>query len=285
MDNPSQVLEAAKAAGFDGADFPGDLKEHKSSDMRQLVDSLGLQVPSVLGAWAYYHAGEDRDLARGDAAATRRGIDYAKRALDLSAELGAQFFEICSAQPAIPQIPFPNLPIATMRNNFWNAAAQICEHAKQYNITILFEPLNMYEGYPGVITRIEDGLRMIDELGLNNLGLQPDVFHLSLSERSICDALRVAGSKIAVVHANESNRRFLGEGHADYAAIFQTLRELGFDGWISVYMPITTQEAAWSARASYGGSGGQGQADARPDLLEMMQYQLQYLKRVEESIA
>lgn len=117
--------------------------------LKPIADSLGLQVPEVLGAWAYFHAGENRDLAGLDEAARRTGIDYATRAIDLAAELGAQYFQVCAAQPPVPQVPFPEAPIPTLRKNFAEACREICAHAARRGITVLFEPLNLYEARLG----------------------------------------------------------------------------------------------------------------------------------------
>lgn len=101
---------AIKSAGYDGADLPGDLQRVDPKTLKPIADSLGLQVPEVLGAWAYFHAGENRDLAGLDEAARRTGIDYATRAIDLAAELGAQYFQVCAAQPRSRRFHFRRRP-------------------------------------------------------------------------------------------------------------------------------------------------------------------------------
>ena len=83
--SPREILETIKAAGYDGADLPGDVERLQSAEMRRIADDIDLEIPEVLGAWAYFHAGEDRNLAGGDPAARQRGLDYARRALDLTA--------------------------------------------------------------------------------------------------------------------------------------------------------------------------------------------------------
>jgi sugar phosphate isomerase/epimerase len=286
LDDPHRVLNTIQAAGYDGADLPSDLKRADPKTLRPLVDSLGLKVPEVLGAWAYFHAGENRDLAGLDESARRVGIDYAKRAIDLAADLGAEFFQICAAQPPIPQVPFPEAPIPILRQNFSRACREICEYAAPRGITILFEPLNLYEAYPGVMTSVYDALRVIDELGFDNLGVQPDVYHMNISEASIPDALRAASRHIKVVHLNETNHYRLGAGHADYSAIVRTLKEIGFAGWVSVYMPFTSQEVLAVTSAGYGRSGGasDGRSVARLDLLNTLTQQLNFLKEIEYAV-
>lgn len=87
---PQEILETIKAAGYDGAYLPGNIERLQPKEMRQMAESIGLKTPEVLGAWAYFHGGEDHNMAGGDEAARQRGLDYAKRALDLTAQLGTQ---------------------------------------------------------------------------------------------------------------------------------------------------------------------------------------------------
>ena len=138
----------------------------------------------------------------------------------------------------------------------------------------LLEPLNQYEAIPGVLTTVRDAIRVIDELALDNLGVQPDVFHMNISEASIPDALRAAGSRAKVVHMNETNHYGLGTGHADYKAILRTLKDCGFDGYVSIYMPYTSQEAVQM----------KGRSKTRPDLETVLAQQLRFLKEIESSV-
>lgn len=277
LETPQEVLEAVQAAGYDGVDLPGGQpQEVDAKALRQLVDSVGLEIPELSAAWAYFHAKENRDLAGSDEEARQRGIEYAKRAVDVAVELGARFFNICAAQPAIPQVPFPQLPIQTLRRNFLAASREICQYAADRNITILFEPLNRYEAYPGVLTTVYEAMSLIDALGFPNVGIQPDVYHMNIAEASIPDALRAAGKQVKVMHMNETNHYRLGEGHANYPAIMRTLKEIGFDGYLSIYMPLISQDVSYAASNS--GTG------TRPDLQAVLQQQLRFLKEIERSV-
>lgn len=286
FDEPQACLAAVKAAGYDGADIGGNLARLDPDIIRPIAEGLGLAIPEVLGAWAYFHAGENRDLSGLDASARLTGVAYAKRAIDLAARLGARYFQICAAQPPVPELPFPATPIATLRANFLAACREICEHAAPRGVTVLFEPLNQYEAYPGVMTSVYDAIRVIDELGYPNLGVQPDVFHMNISEASIPDALRAAGQRIRVVHMNDTNHYRLGAGHADLKGIVRTLKELGFDGYISVYLPLVNQELLGVTAAGYGRAGHDGPKGGvtRPDLREMLAMQLDYLKVLERAV-
>ena len=171
-------------------------------------------------------------------------------------------------------MPFPEAPIATLWRNFSNSLESICEYAAARNITVLLEPLNLYEAIPGVLTSVYDAIRLIDELGFDNLGVQPDIFHMNISEASLTDALRAAGHRIGVVHMNETNHYRLGTGHADYAAIIRVLKDLGFDGYLTVYAPVVSQDVFRK----------KDQAADRPDLSTALGEQLQLLKQIESAV-
>ena len=193
LKEPDVVLRAAKEAGYDGVDLPGNPQAVDAREWRTRVADYGLAIPEVLAAWGYYHAGEERNLASTDPAKRASAVQYAKDVVDLAAGLGASYTELCAAQPAVPQLPFPVEPVAALRDNFRQSIREICAHAAPRGITILLEPLNTYEGLPEVLTTLYEAVNYIDELGLDNLGVQPDVYHMNVEEGSIPDALRHAG--------------------------------------------------------------------------------------------
>ena len=236
LEEPDVVLQAAAEAGYDGVDLPGDPPRVDAREWRRRVEQAGLAVPEVLAAWGYYHAGEERNLASSDPTTRARAVQYAKDTVDLASDLGASFTELCAAQPAVPQLPFPIEPVATLRDNFRQSIREICAHAAPRGITILLEPLNTYEGIPGVLTTLYEAVNYVDELGLENLGVQPDVYHMNIEEGSIPDALRYAGSRIRHFHLNETNHCQHGTGHADYQEIFRILKGIGYDGYLCTYI-------------------------------------------------
>lgn len=269
LTDPEHVLGAIKGAGYDGADLPVEGLDAEA--IRPVLESVGLVVPEVMGQWGYLHSGEDRDLTSIDEQTRRRGIDYGRTAIDLAAALGAEFFNICATQPPVPEVPFPKAPIATLRRNFAESLATICEYGAARGITILLEPLNLYEALPGILTSVHDAIGLIDESGFDNLAIQPDIFHMNISEASVIDALRAAGDRIKVVHMNETNHYLLGTGHADYKAIIRTLKACGFDGYLTLYAPVISQDVFQK----------QGDAADRPDLKTVLAQQLRFLKEIE----
>ena len=285
LEEPDTVLKAAAEAGYDGVDLPSNPEKMDGRAWRRRVEEAGLVVPEVLAAWGYYHAGEERNLASSDPDIRGRAVEYARDTVDLAADAGASFTELCAAQPAVPQLPFPLEPVEQLRDNFRQSIREVCEHAAGRGITILLEPLNTYEGLPGVLTTIYEAVNYVDELGLENLGVQPDVFHMNVEEGSIPDALRYAGLRIRHFHLNETNHCQHGTGHADYGEIFRILRGVGYDGYLCTYMPKTTQAVLQSAPGNpYLPEGAAAAGGQRPDLAEVLGGLLGFLKETERTV-
>lgn len=163
------------------------------------------------------------------------------------------------------EVPLPKQPVEELRANFVAAATEICEHAKPLGITVLMEPLNQYEAYPGVLTTLEEAVYVVEAVPCDNIGIQPDISHMSISESNIYDALRAAAPYIHVVHTNETNHRQLGTGHADYPEFFRMLKEINFNGYLTTYLPIVSQEVAELRQRSTEASAGVGQAGSDAD--------------------
>ena len=289
LESPQEMLGAIKQAGYGGADLPGDRRRVNAVELRRVVSEVGLEVPEVLCAWAYFHAGENRDLTGEDKEARDNGIRYVKETINLAAEVGARFINVCAPQPPVPQVPFPRLPITALRRNLLISLREICEHAQARGIAIVFEPLNCYEAYPGVLTTLADAAGLIEELarmGFDNVGIQPDVFHMNVSEASMLEAIRASGKYIKHFHMNETNHYALGAGHADLKGIVRTLKEIGYSGYIAIYMPFISQAVFQLAGRGYGSAGeaAQGDLPIRPDLGELLGRPIQYLKELERAV-
>ncbi len=103
----------------------------------------------------------------------------------------------------------------------WLAEAlnELGEHARQHGFPLLYEPLNRYE--TNLLNRADDALEFLRSLQTRNVKLLADLFHMSIEEASLPDALRAAGRDIGHVHLADSNRRPAGCGHTDFRLPFR----------------------------------------------------------------
>ena len=61
-----------------------------------------------------------------------------------------------------------------------------------------------------------------------------DLFHLNIEEDDLPAALGRPARGSAHVHVDDSNRLQPGTGHLDFAGVFAALREIGYDGWLTL---------------------------------------------------
>ncbi len=57
---------------------------------------------------------------------------------------------------------------------------------------------------------------------------------MSTEARPIPEIIRASAARVRHVHANDANRRGPGMGDTDFRPIAQALREVGYDGYVSV---------------------------------------------------
>jgi D-psicose/D-tagatose/L-ribulose 3-epimerase len=61
-----------------------------------------------------------------------------------------------------------------------------------------------------------------------------DTFHANIEEKSIPDAYRKAAKYLKHVHTCENDRGAPGSGHVEWREVFAALREIGYDGWLTI---------------------------------------------------
>lgn len=120
---------------------------------------------------------------------------------------------------------------ATALGYLADALEDLGEHARQYQVPLLFEPLNRYE--TDLITNVDAGLKLLASLSTHNVRLLADLFHMNIEEVDTAAAIRLAGDRLGHVHFVDSNRRPAGCGHVQYAPIVVALNEIGYQGFAS----------------------------------------------------
>ncbi len=221
------AANCAKAArlGFDAVEvFPPSAEALAKLPLQELLGANKLNLAAVgTGAGWLIHklhlSHADREI-RGKARQFIAGI------IEVASRLGA---------PAIIgslQGRFEN-EVTRPQALAWLAEAlnELGEHARQHGVPLLFEPLNRYE--TNLLNRADEALEFLRSLQTRNVKLLADLFHMSIEEASLPDALRAAGRDIGHVHLADSNRRPAGCGHTDFAAVNAALRQTGFAGYLS----------------------------------------------------
>jgi len=75
---------------------------------------------------------------------------------------------------------------------------------------------------------------LCDQVNHPNVGILFDTFHANIEEKSIAEGYRTVGRHLRHVHTCENDRGIPGSGHVEWPAVFQALRELKYDAWLTI---------------------------------------------------
>jgi sugar phosphate isomerase/epimerase len=214
----------AAELGFEAIEiFPSSPVAVDARELREILTANRLTLAAVgTGAGWVKHK---LSLTSADPEVRKRARDFIAEMINFAAPFGAAVI-IGSMQGKIEGTVSRAEALELLKE----ALNDLAEKPSARDTTILYEHLNRYE--TNVLNRIEDVVPFLAGLP-GNVKILADLFHMSIEESSIADALRAAGPRLGHVHLADSNRRPAGLGHTDFGPIFQVLRDLRYDGYVS----------------------------------------------------
>lgn len=179
--------------------------------------------PVVCGAF-----GPDRNLCSSDPQIVENASNYIRWLVDAAAELGSPV--VCG--PMYSAVGKEHLEDVQARQVEWERSVygirELAQYAKTKNVRLALEPLNRFE--TDMINIVSQGLNFIRHIGMDNVGLHLDTFHMHLEEKHSGNAIRLAGEKIYHFHACENDRGVPGTGQVHWHEIAQGLKDVRYNG-------------------------------------------------------
>ncbi len=216
----AEIANRLARLGYDGVELLGENERYTSKEAKRILVDQGLRVFSMTPL--------NVDLAHPDGATRKQAMEYYFRLLDYAAQVGSP---LISCHGAVGRI---RADTSWQREWDWmvESVRVIAERAQTRGLRVALELLNRYESH--LLNNAEQALRFIDQVGLANVGLHLDAFHMNIEEPSPVGAMRAAERRLFLFHAADSNREGIGRGHTDFTAMFDVLREIDYDGPIIV---------------------------------------------------
>jgi len=227
----------AAAHGFEAVEiFPRSAEELNAKDLKRLLKQHHVKL-AAMGTGAGWVAHKLR-LTDPDATVRRRAQQFIGAIVDFAGSFSAPAI-IGSMQGRFEGGVTREQAFAWLRE----ALEQLGPRARALGVPLLFEPLNRYE--TNLVRSVAEGLELLKPLKTRNLRLLVDLFHASIEESSIAEALSLAGPDLGHVHFADSNRQAVGQGHTDIAPVAEVLRQIGFKGYASAeILPLPDSETA-----------------------------------------
>jgi sugar phosphate isomerase/epimerase len=122
--------------------------------------------------------------------------------------------------------------------------------AEECHVTLCIEALSADQ--TNFITTVRDAVRMVEQIDHPNLRTMVDVRSGSREEIPVPELIKHASPYLRHVHVNDANGRGPSFGSTDFGPILQTLKDLNYDGYISVEVFDFTPDPRTIAAKSLG---------------------------------
>jgi len=241
-DNLEQTLQWAKENGFTNCQLQlwnlDYLCREHAEHVKKLTESLGMEVT---GLWCGWHGPVKWDFIEGPSVLGIVPMEYRatriKNLLD-----GAEYARILGVKDIITHLGF--VPLNCRDINYTgvvSALKYITSELKKYGQNFLMETGQE----PPIVLR-----RLIDDVGSDNLFVNYDPANLLMyGNANPIDGLNVLGEFVRSMHAKDGSypkkgyelgqEYPIGKGDVDFARLIQKLKEIGYDGPMSIEYEIS----------------------------------------------
>lgn len=210
------------AATVDVRDVPAAMR----AEVKQQAADAGLEVVGL--HWLLAKT-EGFYLTSPDPAVRQSTAEYFKALAELCCDLGATIMVLGSPQqrnllPGVSHDEAEQYAAEVLR-----AAMPVCADS---GVTVALEPLGPSEG--DFLNTAASAIRLAKRVDSPHCKLHLDVKAMSSEPEPIDQVIRASREWVVHFHANDPNLLGPGMGEVEFEPIFAALKEIGYDGWVSV---------------------------------------------------
>ena len=218
-----KTLARLKQFGYESLEISGEPKLYDTAEVRELLRRYGIRCWGAVTLMM-----EGRSLIAKNEAERASSVQYVKDCITMVKELDGH--EMSVVPGTVGKVDPDSTP-----ENEWRWAVEsmqeVYEHSRAAGVLLAIEPINRFETY--FINRGDQALALAEATG-PDCGVCLDAFHMNMEDDDLLGSIREAGSRLADFHVADSNRMAPGMGALDWKAIVETLREVGYDGALTV---------------------------------------------------
>jgi len=218
--------DAVEIAPFTLAKSVTDIPAAERLRIRATAARHGIAVSGI--HWVLAHT-EGFHLTHPDHVVRARTAGYFGELVDFCADVGGRFIVVGSPKQrhVLEGVTFEQA---------WDWAAgtfrDAAKRAEDRSVTICFEPLAPVE--TNFINTAADAVRFVRQLASPAMKIILDVKAMCSEAQPIPEIIRESWPHFAYFHANDRNLKGPGFGDVDFRPIAVALKEVGYEGYVSV---------------------------------------------------
>lgn len=189
--------------------------------------------------------GPGRDL-RGSQEDIATAKAYIRDLVDVAVELGTDTL----VGPHYSVVGLAEMKTAAERKEDWKKVVaglkDVGAYAAERGVNLALEPLNRFE--TDFLNICTDAVKLCEDVGLDNMKIHLDTFHMNIEEKDLGAAIRLAGDRLYMIHASENDRGAPGTGQVTWNQVAEAVKDIGYQRWI--VMESFTPDVEIIARAA-----------------------------------
>ena len=219
------IVDDLKKTGYDGIElYMGDGDVSHYTKLGNHFADLGLGVTTVTGL------APEENISSEDPNIQQAGLDRLKWAIDTAEALKAE--NICGPIHSSFAYFTRQPPTQDERKRSAEMLRKAAEYAADANIMLCPEALNRFECY--LYNTMADLKTLVEAVDHPNLGAMYDTHHSNIEEKSQSEALKTIAPVLKHIHISENDRGTPGSGQVQWNNVFPTIKEIGYDGWLTI---------------------------------------------------
>ena len=219
------IVDDLKKTGYDGIElYMGDGDVSHYTKLGNHFADLGLGVTTVTGL------APEENISSEDPNIQQAGLDRLKWAIDNAEALKAE--NICGPIHSSFAYFTRQPPTQDERKRSAEMLRKAAEYAADANIMLCPEALNRFECY--LYNTMADLKTLVEAVDHPNLGAMYDTHHSNIEEKSQSEALKTIAPVLKHIHISENDRGTPGSGQVQWNNVFPTIKEIGYDGWLTI---------------------------------------------------
>jgi len=212
--------------------YPKTLTNSDINELKQLLSKLKISI-SNLNAFTLFAIGDTHHPSwiENDFESRKMRIDHTLDCIKLARKLGVSNISTEPGGPVISQ----GLSENELLRIFENGINEILKTAESENVTVLVEP------EPGLlIENSEQFIKFIKNFDSKHIGLNLDIGHFFCVGEDPSQVIYKLSEYVRHVHLEDiaadrtHHHLMLGEGAIDIDSVFKSLKDIGYEGFITI---------------------------------------------------
>ncbi|GJD08016.1 D-tagatose 3-epimerase [Galdieria sulphuraria] len=186
---------------------------------KELAKKYGLQLSCSVGL------SEDTDISSLDESVRKQGEQVLMTAVERAHTIGSSI--VCG----VIYSKLGKYHRAATRQNVENSVEilrRVAQKAQSWGVQLGLEVCNKYE--TNLINTAGDALKMIEAIGMPNVVVHLDAYHMNIDENDPIAAIYSCHNRLGYFHIGESHRGYLGTGNISLRNMFRALAQVGYSG-------------------------------------------------------